>query len=237
MTGTRYARHMARRTHDSWNRELALLNEELRALDADIAGARAASARARRASLSLKRDEPEPAAGVHGEPVQLADGAHIVIRPLEPDDAGELRRGLKRLSAVSAYRRFRAHITDATPEELDYLTRIDHIRHEALAALDPDAGTVVGVVRYVCDPADSAQAEVTYVVADAWQQRGVGSALIDRLASRARAAGVERFIATTLAVDTRARRLITRVADPIREHDAGGVIETTATLRSHAPAH
>lgn len=225
---------MARRTHDSWSRELALLNEELHALDVDIAGARAASARARRGSLSLRHDEPEPAVGVHGERVQLADGAQIVIRPLEPDDAGELRRGLKRLSAMSAYKSFRAHITDATPEQLDYLTRIDHVRHEALAALDPHAGSVVGVVRYVCDPADPRQAEVTYVVADAWQRRGVGSALLDRLAGRARAAGVERLVATTLAVDARARRLLTRVADPIAEHDAGGVIETTAVLRSQA---
>ena len=54
---------------DSWRHEFALLNEELHALDADIAGARAASARGRLAKLSFKLDEPAPR-DVHGEPVE-----------------------------------------------------------------------------------------------------------------------------------------------------------------------
>src|SRR5262249_49087414 len=56
---------------------------------------------------------------------------------------------------------------------LEAYTRIDHVRHEALAALDPKSGNVVGVVRYVCHPVEPTEAEVTYVVADAWQHRGV----------------------------------------------------------------
>ena len=219
---------------DSWRHELALLSEELHALDADIASARKASAYATHGTLSFQHEKRE-SARVYGEPILLADGVRIMIRPIEPEDAGELQRGLKRLSAMTAYRRFRAHITTATQEQLDYLTRIDHVRHEALAALDPAAGIVVGVVRYVCDPTDPVQAELTYVVADAWQRRGVGSALIDRLAERAAAAGVERFILTTLAVDAPARRLLTRVAEPIGEHDQDGVIETIARLRPPAP--
>jgi GNAT superfamily N-acetyltransferase len=74
------------------------------------------------------------------------------------------------------------------------------------------------VVRYVCHPREPTEAEVTYVVADPWQHRGVGSALIDRLAARAHEAGVQRFIATSLAVDTHARRVLARVAEPIAEH-------------------
>ena len=126
---------------DSWRHELALLNEELHALDADIASARAASARERHARLSFKHDERAPRK-VHGEPVELPDGSAIAIRPIEPEDAGELERGLKRLSALTAFKRFRAHVTQVSPEELDHLTRIDHIRHEALAALDPADGSV-----------------------------------------------------------------------------------------------
>ena len=92
---------------DSWRHELALLSEELHALDVDIASARAAAARGRDGALSFKHQERE-SARVYGEPVRLSDGARIVIRPIEPEDAGELRRGLKRLSALTAYRRFRA---------------------------------------------------------------------------------------------------------------------------------
>jgi len=221
---------------ESWRHELALLSEELHALDVDIAGARAAAARGQSGKLSFKHEEPA-SARVYGEPIELADGAQIVIRPIEPEDAGELRRGLRRLSALTAFRRFRTHITTVSSEQLDHLTRIDHVRHEALAALDTRAGSVVGVARYVCDPAEPAQAELTYVVADEWQHRGVGSALIDRLADRALEAGVERFILTTLAVDAPARRLLTRVAEPIGERDQDGVIETTARLRAPTRRH
>jgi RimJ/RimL family protein N-acetyltransferase len=215
--------------HDSWGHELALLRDELHALDVDIGAARAASARGRASKLSFKHDQPPRA--VHGEPVALADGARIVVRPIEPDDAGEFRRGLRHLSALTAFRRFRASVAEVEPEELARLTRIDHVRHEAIIAQDPEAGTVIGVARYVCDPADPEQAEVTYVVADEWQMRGVGSVLIDRLAARARAAGVQRFIATSIAGDAFARRLLGRVADPVAEHDEDGLIVTTARLR------
>jgi hypothetical protein len=47
---------------------------------------------------------------------------------------------------------------------------------------------------------------------------------------------VERFIATSLAVDSHARRLLVRVADPITERDEDGAIETTARLRPPAPS-
>jgi acetyltransferase len=221
---------MSYRTRDSVRHELDLLHEELHALDADIASAQSALAASRRTRLNLAPDEPARVAP-HGRPVTLGSGARVLIRPLEPGDAGELQRGLKRLSAVSAFKRFRARVVDATPEELDALTRIDHVRHEALAALDPQTGDVVGVVRYVCDPADPTQAEVTAVVADDWQRRGVGSALVDRLVERAGAAGVQRLIATTLAADPHARRLLTRVAEPIGERDHDGLIETTVRLR------
>jgi GNAT superfamily N-acetyltransferase len=221
---------MTERLPDSWRHELAILQGELRALDADIAEGRAMAQPAPVDPFGLGRREPRPS-GIHGDAIALPDGARILIRPIEPDDAGELERGLEHLSAISAYRRFRAHVQHVTREKLERLCRIDHVRHEAIVALEPSTGSVVGVARYVCDPADPAQAEITYVVADAWQRRGVGSALIDRLAARARAAGVERFIATSLTVDAPARSQLTRGAEPIAAHERDGLTETVARLR------
>jgi RimJ/RimL family protein N-acetyltransferase len=215
---------------ESWHRELKLLRGELRALDADIATARARAAGAQKGTLDIAHREPPPLR-LTGEPVVLPDGARIVIRPVEPGDAGELRRGLEHLSAASSYRRFRTRVQHFSREELDAYTRVDHVRHEALVALDPRGHEGIGVARYVCDPGDATRAEVTCVIADAWQERGVGSALVERLAERARAAGVQRFIATMLAVDTRARRLFARVAQPVDEQDRDGVVRITARLR------
>jgi acetyltransferase len=224
---------MVRRTaaEESWYRELAILRGELSALDADIAAARAMSKARPRNPLSFKHDDPPPLR-MSGEHVKLSDGTEIVIRPIEPDDAGELQRGLEHLSAMSAFKSFREHITRVTSQELDYLTRVDHCRHEALVAIYPPDHEGIGVARYVCDPADHAQAVVTYVITDAWQERGVGSALLERLAARARASGVERFVATMIVGDARSHRLLERVAEPTSERVRNGIVEITARLRS-----
>lgn len=217
----------------STEREFASLSGELHALEEDIAAARAASARAQ-AGLSLKKPRRRPAPKLRGERVRLPDGAEVLIRPVEPQDAPALEIGLEHLSAMSRYRRFRTQVDHFSASELQELTHVDHRTREALGALDPGSGEGIGIARYVRDPRNPKQAEVTYVVADAWQGRGVGSALLERLAARALAVGIKRVTATTLVGNESARRLLARVADPISEHRDGGIIEITARLRKAA---
>jgi GNAT superfamily N-acetyltransferase len=45
---------------------------------------------------------------------------------------------------------------------------------------------------------DGDSAEVAFAVADAWQGRGVGTILVERLREDARAAGITRFVAEVL---------------------------------------
>ena len=66
--------------------------------------------------------------------------------------------------------------------------------HEALAAFDAETGMGIGVARYVRDAHNPSLAEVAVVVADAWQGRRVGTALLGRLSDRAYSAGVERLV-------------------------------------------
>ena len=221
----------AARGGSSEEREFAILVEELRALGKDIAAARAASARAR-APMGLSTHREPPAPRLSGERIRLPDGAEIVIRPIEADDAPLLRLTLGHLSALSRYRRFREPVDHFSPSELDELTHADHRTREALVALDPVAGEGIGIAGYVRDAHDAKGAEVTYLVTDAWQSRRVGTALLERLAARARAAGLERFTATTVVGSEDARRLLAHVADPVSEHRDGGIVEVTAQLRS-----
>jgi GNAT superfamily N-acetyltransferase len=69
---------------------------------------------------------------------------------------------------------------------------VDHHDHEAIIALDPLTGEGVGVARYVRAGADPEVAEVAVTVVDDWQGRGLGRALLERLAARARREGVRR---------------------------------------------
>ena len=41
----------------------------------------------------------------------LADGTRVILRHVRPEDAGEVRRGLERLSPQSRYRRFLSAVT------------------------------------------------------------------------------------------------------------------------------
>jgi RimJ/RimL family protein N-acetyltransferase len=214
----------------SAEREFATLTGELHALEQDIAGARAASAKAHARMDVFESPEP-PTPRVEGERVRLGDGSEVAIRPIEPHDAPVLEIGLEHLSAMSRYRRFRSQVERVDRDELEKLTRVDHRRREAVVAFDPESGEGIGIARYVIDPRDAEQAEVTYVVTDAWQRRGVGAALLARLAKRARAVGIQRVTATMLEGNAAAHRALADIADPIDEHRDGGLLEITATLR------
>ncbi len=82
---------------------------------------------------------------------------------------------------------------EISDEDLEYLTEVDHRRHEAMVALDD--GRMIGVARYVRVPRDREAAEVAVVVADDRQNQGVGTALLDSLTERARENGIARYTA------------------------------------------
>lgn len=79
---------------------------------------------------------------------------------------------------------------------LRYLTEVDHRDHEALVALADDHG--VGVARFVRTK-DPEVAEAAVTVVDDWQGKGLGTALLELLARRARQEGIHRFSAVVLA--------------------------------------
>jgi GNAT superfamily N-acetyltransferase len=216
-------------------REYATLVDQLRALEEDIGAARRAADPAR-AGRGLQRPaRRRPAQALRGERVKLADGAEIVIRPIEPEDLNELARGFGGLGALSRFRRFRQRIDRLTYEQLVALTRVDHESHEALVAIDAATGEGVGVARYVRVPDDPARAEVACTVVDPWQHRGVGSALAERLAARAAAAGIERCTALVVLGDQPARRLLAHVVDETAVRRDGGTLDITAQARRAAP--
>ena len=127
----------------------------------------------------------------------LRDGSRVLIRPVRRADRERFEDGFARLSHESRYRRFLGFKKRLTEKELVFFTEFDRPGQEALGALDPTSGEGVGVARYV-RLGDSDAAEASVVVVDAWQGRGVGGALLERLALLARETGIRRFVATLL---------------------------------------
>jgi GNAT superfamily N-acetyltransferase len=146
---------------------------------------------------------------IEAQRVALADGTEVVIRQVRPDDKRLLADGLERLSPESRYRRFFRPLTELSERDLAYLTEIDHHDHEALAAIDPRTGDLIGVARYVRG-AEPELAEVSVVVGDPWQRRGVATTLLEHLVERARVAGITHFVALVMDENTDAIRLFER---------------------------
>ena len=136
------------------------------------------------------------------------DGRTIVIRALQPEDKPLLVEGLERMSEESRYRRFLSPKPSFTSAELAYLTEVDHHDHEALIAIEPESGELVGVARYVRLADEPEVAEAALAVVDEWQHRGVGTALLGHLIARARQAEVRRFRASVLGDNQPMLRLL-----------------------------
>jgi RimJ/RimL family protein N-acetyltransferase len=116
------------------------------------------------------------------------------IRPIEPSDADLVRTFYDGLSERSRRLRYLTPAAELSDEDLAYFTDVDHLRHEAVIALD-HAGAMIGVARYVRTPGQRESAEVAVVVADERQNEGVGTALLDDLTHRARENGITRYTA------------------------------------------
>jgi GNAT superfamily N-acetyltransferase len=86
-----------------------------------------------------------------------------------------------------------------------------------LIAVAPDA-ELVAVARYVRLPEPETAAEVAVTVADAWQGRGAGTALLQRLARRARRAGIESFVGLCLVTIRDMQQLLRELSPHAQTH-------------------
>src|SRR3954470_5055456 len=163
-----------------------------------------------------------------GEQVAINDGTTILVRPIASADKAAIEAGFDNMSEESRYRRFFAPLVRLSPRDLAYLTEVDHHDHEALIA-HAEQGDPLGVARYIRG-ADPHKAEVAVVVVDDWHRRGVATALLSRLADRARAEGIHTFTATVLADNRRALRLIGSLGDAHRVGDEQTTIEMEIEL-------
>jgi RimJ/RimL family protein N-acetyltransferase len=150
-------------------------------------------------------------APAESEHVVLADGLELLLRPVRPNDKGRLEQAFKRLSPETRYRRFFAPLESLSDQDLRYLTEVDHHDHEAIAAVNPENGMIVGVARFVRSD-DPTEAEVAVVVGDPWQGHGVATALLQQLVGRARAEGIDHFVALVLSDNTDALELFRHLA-------------------------
>jgi acetyltransferase len=169
--------------------------------------------------------------------VELRDGTRALIRPIGPSDRKRLKEGFESASAESIFLRFLAPQPRLSSSQLEYLTAIDHVRHEALIAVDPDTGQSFGTARYIRNDDNPGTAEFAVGVGDRWMRIGLGTALLSALILRAREVGVIQFTGLIHPDNTAIRRLVEKVAGPYETRLAGqGAMELTVDLRTTGPS-
>ena len=156
------------------------------------------------------------------EALTLRDGTPLTIRPICGDDYQLELDFIRGLSARSGYQRLLSPRKLST-QEIQRFVRIDYARELALIAVAVVDNKVrqVAVARYAPEP-DSASCDFGIVVADEWQSRGLGEALLVSLVRAAAMAGVQELTGVTLADNVAMRGLARRLGFLISRdpHDA-----------------
>ena len=140
----------------------------------------------------------------------------------------------------SAYQRLLSS-RKLSASELMRLVHIDYRRELALIATTVVDGVLreVGVARYVPEP-DGSGCDFAIVIADAWQGRGLGEALLRALVRAASQAGVPALSGLTLATNHAMRELARRVGFSVLRdpHDATVVwLRLPPAAAAPVPAH
>jgi len=145
--------------------------------------------------------------------IGLSDGTVLNIRPIRPEDEPEFVRFHATLSEQSVYRRYFFLMnleSRVRHERLTQMCFIDYDRQMALvaerASSTDRAGEIIGVGRLIKFPGKK-QAEIAVLVSDAFQKRGIGRALIQRLIAFARDEKLEKMTASFLAENQPIERL------------------------------
>jgi GNAT superfamily N-acetyltransferase len=149
-----------------------------------------------RAYSSLAPGSPGRYPSERERDVVLGTGEEFHMRPIRPDDAQRLVAFHQHLSRDSIFRRYFSLHPVLSQEEVAHLTQVDYVDRLALVIVDGDELLAVG--RYDRFPGTT-NAEVAFVVADQYQHRGLGLALLEHLAEAAWDVGLTTFVAETQA--------------------------------------
>ncbi|MBN2137171.1 MAG: GNAT family N-acetyltransferase [Sedimentisphaerales bacterium] len=129
----------------------------------------------------------------------LRDGTEIFFRPVKPTDELALSEMLYSLSEESVKTRYMTRTVVFPHRDIQQLTNIDYNKDLAIVGVVPSISgeDIVAIAQYFLDPHTQA-AEVAFLVQDEWQQKGMGTLLLDCVTQIAKKRGVKRFYAKVL---------------------------------------
>jgi acetate---CoA ligase (ADP-forming) len=153
--------------------------------------------------------------------VVLRDGATVHVRPVRVDDGPAMRSFLESVSPNSIWFRFfgTANLDWATSWSVD----VDYADRFGLVVESGTPRAIIAHAAYV--RIDYGRAEVAFLVADAWQGRGISTILLAHLAEVAEAHGFSTFFAQVLPQNHRMIDVFRESGFPVELHSAPDALE------------
>ncbi|MBG0560045.1 GNAT family N-acetyltransferase [Actinoplanes aureus] len=149
----------------------------------------------------------------------LPDGTELVLRPAGKDDLAAVRELHEDCSPTTLHRRY---LGGAVPDESRLGRMLEPPGGVTLLAVAP-GGPVVAMATLL---AEGDLGEVAVLVEDAWQRRGLGTALLRRLHAHAGRAGLAALVAHVAAGDAAMLDTLRRLGAERFERD-GTVVSAT----------
>jgi acyl-CoA synthetase (NDP forming)/RimJ/RimL family protein N-acetyltransferase len=166
---------------------------------------------------------PAPQHGLEEGPVLLKDGRTALLRRASKKDLPLFIDFLRRLSPESLRMRFFSPISPEKAAEL-LLSAKPEEEKVTLIVLTGEPQRIVATGEYVRLKGQDT-AEVAFLVDDAYQGKGLGTLLLERLALIAAKRGVRRFQAFTLAENRPMLNVFMESGFQVKAHREGGEVE------------
>lgn len=138
--------------------------------------------------------------------ISLKDGTILHVRPIRGEDEACLRRFFEKLSEGTVFSRFGQYRINLPHEHLVRLCQVDYDRDLAFLAVVGDEEAIVGDAR-LNRLANHEMAELSFVVADQWQGKGIGGLLMDFCILVAKEIGLKTLLMEVLQSNERMKRL------------------------------
>ncbi|MBS1806916.1 MAG: GNAT family N-acetyltransferase [Acidobacteria bacterium] len=132
--------------------------------------------------------------------VTVDDGTVLTIRLLRSEERGKVRALLSRCSQESLRYRFLHPIKFLSESDLQHLIQMDGAQRVAFVVTRKnDDEQIIALGQYQALKDRPSVAEVSFLVEDAMQRKGIGTALLQTMTELARQHGITRFSADVLS--------------------------------------
>jgi acyl-CoA hydrolase/GNAT superfamily N-acetyltransferase len=164
--------------------------------------------------------------------VKLKDGTQVLLRPIRPSDATMKQHLFYALSKESVHKRFLGSLKAMPMKRVWPYVIVDYENEMSVVATIEEGGqeSMIGIGSYVKIPHTNS-AEVSFVVRDDWQNKGLGTLLVNYLIDIAKKKGISELVAWVSVDNNKMIHIFKKCGYPMRYRIEGNLYYVTINLK------